>query len=426
MKYSKLIVLLAVLVFAACEEQLEQIGDPKNVIGSTETYTKIIYADYDSLIQLDSAYYIEGNRSSFGHHHNTKMLFLMRFFKFFENDSLVSVDSAKLRMINDYVIGDYPTTIPLNFYEFTQPWSADTLQSIKNIYPNGSRADAILNLTSGTPILQQDYTYEEPDTLNNSRAETDTLYIDVDTDLIMRWYEDPDWELKGLLLYPDFVDNVMMNFYPFGSTSVTGIQISYTRVNDEGEHESIVDSLFQISTDVTFFDGDYPESMDDSYYFLSTGRIQRTFINFDYEELPDRAIVLLGRVIIPVDFDNSFLSVARPLKAIQMIPLINDAEGNLIEASFLQRFYIEDINEEHNLWKLHDGFAGPFASEILQPLYNGIRNNPDSLFINGYYLDLWGSMDDYSFIKINSVKSPENDLKPRIEIVYFIPPKSRF
>ena len=47
MKYSKLIVLLAVLVFAACEEQLEQIGDTKNVIGSTETYTKIIYADYE-------------------------------------------------------------------------------------------------------------------------------------------------------------------------------------------------------------------------------------------------------------------------------------------------------------------------------------------------------------------------------------------
>ena len=228
------------------------------------------------------------------------------------------------------------------------------------------------------------------------------------------------------MLYPDFNDNLMMNFFPFGSVQVTGILVSYTRVDDDGNPESIVDSLFQISTDVTFFEGDYPETMLNTEYNLSSGRIHRIFINYDYGELPERAVLLQGNIIFPVDFGNSFYSVARPLKAIEMTPLINDADGNLTRATFLRQYYVEEANTEHDLWQLHEAYAGQFASEILQPIYNGIQVDPDSLFVKGYYLEIWGNMDDYSYLNMTSTKSSNKDMLPKIEVVYFIPPPSRF
>lgn len=421
------VILVTFFAFFSCEEKLEEIGDPKGIIdNNTITHTKIIYADYDSLIQVDSSFYIEANSSSFGQYQGVKMLTLMRFFDFFADDSVVSIDSAKLRIVNDYTIGDYPTTIPLKFYEFVSTWTTDTLKNIIDQNPGGDLSQLILNMTTQQVALETEYTYEEPDTLDNSRSAIDSIYIDVPPQLIEKWYNDPNWNLKGLLLYPEFNDNIMMNLFPFASGREPAFLISYTRIDENGDEESIVDSAFVLATDVTFFDGDYPQSPDQNSYYLSSGRPQKTFVTFNYDSLPDRAVVLNGRVIVPVEFENSFFSVVRPLKGIEFTPLIYDQDGSLYHPSFLNTYFLDDIQDDYSQWALPVTYGGTFATDILQPLYNGIKIKPDSLFVKGFYMSILGNMDDYSYLKIHSAKSSQTDMKPRMEITYFIPPGSRY
>jgi hypothetical protein len=423
-RYYLILLILALSLFS-CEEKIEDLGDPKGVIaGNTTTYHKTVYASYDSLIQIDSVYALEGNVTSYGQYKGVNIFSLLRFFTFFPEDSLVRVKAAKLVLTTNYVYGEYPASIPLNFYEFTETWTTDTLDHIIDDNPDNF-ADVIFNMTGGIEIAHYDYEYAGPDTADNSRAEDDTIYVDIDPALIEKWDNDPDFTFKGLLLYPNFQDNTVLAFHPFGTDSRISFRLTYDYYKD-GEIISVQDSIFPVSTDVTFFDGDYPQPSDPNDMVISSGRPQKLFLNFDYGTLPDRSVILFGKMVIPIVKDESLFSVARLYRGLLLRPLITDADGNLIESSLISGYRLSDISEENDQWSLLDYSGGTFASKILQPIYNGIRENPDSLYIKGFYLEVDGYMEDYTYYIIHGPNYSDKDLIPRIELEYFLPPDPRY
>jgi len=428
MKFIFYIVLTLLLsALYSCEEKIEDLGDPKGIIeGNTTTFHKTIYANYDSVVQIDSSYSISGARTAFGHHNDVRILVMLRFFKFFPIDSLVEMKGARLILTTDYVVGDHPSTIPLKFYEFEQPWTTETLESLVKDHPDDA-FDEIFNMTGGVVVAEKDYSYDQPDTLDNSRLENDTISVDIDPLLALKWAEDPDWDLKGLLLYPDFSENVMMQFFPFGTNDRISFRLTYDYYNVELDSViAVQDSIFPVSTDVSFFEGDFPEAISQTSFKFSTGRIQRLFVNFDYGELPKGAIVLFAQPVFPIDKHDSFFSIGRSAIAMDLIPLIRDENGELILPSFLTAYSLGDINEDYSVWQLPAVVGGLFATGVLQPMYNGISVDPDSLYIKGYWLQMGGFMDDYSFYTIHGPNSIQKDLIPRIEIEYFIPPAPRY
>ncbi len=420
-----LILMFLLLALFSCEEKIEDLGDPKGIIeGNTVTYHKTIYLKQDSLIQIDSVFAIEGTVTSFGHYNDVDIFAMLRFFEFFPEDSLLKVKSAKLVLTTDYVYGEYPATVPLKFYEFQQPWTTDTLISIVHNNPDNFH-DVIFNMTGGVEIAHYDYEYTGPDTADNSKAKDDTLYIDIDPHLIEKWAQDPDFTLKGLLLNPEFTDNVILAFYPFGTDNRIAFQLSYDYFKDN-QIISVQDSIFPVSTDVTFFSGNYPSPSSSNDFVISSGKPQKVYINFDYGTLPDRAVVLFAKPIIPVNKDESFFSVARLYRGILLKPLITDEEGNLTETSLITGYRLAVISEENDEWSLDDASGGGFASKILQPIYNGIHEDPDSLYIKGFYMEVDGIMQDYTYYIIHGPNYPDKELIPRIEMDYFIPPDPRY
>jgi hypothetical protein len=426
--YYSILTLILLLSLTACEEKLEEIGDPKNIIGgNTETFVKTIYANYDSVIAIDTNAVVSSSRLAYGHKNDNNILTLLRFNEIFPDDSILSFDSASVQFVADYVIGDYPVTTPMRIYEFTESWTSDEIRELIRQRPDDISA-SILELTSGEVIADYPYLYSGPDTVgNNSRGIDDTIRIDLDPDKVMAWYEDVDWQLKGILLYPDQMNEIMFAFYTLGTDVSVQLKLSYQQYIDEDSILAVVDTSLFANVDIAVYDGEAPQWPNDQRYYITTGFPNRIQINFDYESLPARAIILNARMQFPVDANDSFFAQSRANQSLIVFPLIPDENGDLIYSSSVTRtYFLDEINNDYNEWSMRLSDGGFFASEIVQQIYNGIQADPDSLFIRSYWVELNGFVDDFSYLNVHSHKSVNQEMLPRIVIEYFIPPESRY
>jgi hypothetical protein len=390
--------IIAILLICGCEDGPTLINPPLN-IDTGESHMDTLIAVVDTFIVKGKIYNGESSKLLLGCYQNFSSRFLIKF-SILPSDTF-RVDSAQLLLNAKTNFGNAAGSFQGNIYFVREEWDDSV-----NVNPDW---DFFEDKIDPSPLA----TFEI--------SPSDTIFtIDLPVSIIKLWQDTTDaFENFGLLF-----DYSSANFIKEFSSSEYGTYYPKLRlVQKITDDSTVIDTISSYNNgqdaSLVNYEGNLFEQ-NTTNLFISSGFAVHSFIKFNFDPIPENALISSANFILSKDPETSIINENRSLFII-INNIISDYQdlklGNFHVDSTLYSLYLNE--EKGNELYMETDIQKNNCRYAIQKIVNKETEH------GSFYLKLANEETDISLYNIKRFNDTDVSLRPKLIIKYYLHDKVR-